>query len=98
MTEMVTMLISVPSLCKYGINDIALCCENLIEEHVLVWMYVDLDEGQFLVEYLSLSETGNAGNFLTIGIVLLIVSLFIGGFFIKDCVWGECCNSSYTTV
>jgi len=98
LTEMVTILIEVPLLCKYGFDEVAFCCQNLIEEHVLIWMYVGLDEGQFSVEYLSLSEMGNTGSFLIVGIIFLIVSLCIGGFFIKDCMCKECHHSSYSIV
>lgn len=82
------MLIPVLSLCT-ALND--LCCETLIEDHTVVWFnYVD---GQ--VNEMSLMSVSNSQVFVTIGVVLLVLSLAMLIFWIK---MKFCKQPSYDTL
>lgn len=69
--NMITMLISVPIWCLMIAR--SSCCTELALNHTLVWFYVEVEDG-YTVKYVSFEEESNKGNFLVIGICLLLIS------------------------
>ena len=78
-TDMVTMLIDAPYLCLYDSFTVTACCQNLIRDHTLVWMKVELENDLFTVERIALTNPDNAGIYLALGLALLLTSLFLFG-------------------
>lgn len=76
--QLISILTEAPAICEYEPTDMTICCQNFIEDQTLLWIQVEIINGNFNVTHVSIHRTDNYSGYLIIGLILAGISLLPG--------------------
>jgi len=77
-SQLFSGLTKAPAICDFETADKTICCQEFIEDQSLLWIQVEIINGNFNVIHVSINRVNNYSTYLFLGLILIGVGSLLG--------------------